>query len=452
MTEVTFHDIGEGMTEAEVLRLYVEPGDDVVNDQPLLEVQTDKMTAEIPSPSAGTVTEIRAAIGDNIEVGQVIMTLSGADSAEDHQQNNAASEVTEASQADSVNHSADVSSPMGRQQGNQKPLRRVLAAPYTRKVARDHEIDIEKIQGTGTDGRVTEADVYEAVSLEQPDVQDPVASPAARKRAREQGIDLHDVHTYDPLGRIRVDDVTQQHSRNIRKDKRTEEIPFKGRRRMIAGKMSHALHTIPHVAHFDEVDVTHLYELKQSLQATHPEKNASMAAFFLKALQKALTEVPIFNAKLDEENEVIQLEKTYNMGIAVDTDEGLIVPVIHHVEDLTINDVHSKMKDAIDKAKKNQLKAAELSGGTFTMSNVGPLGSTGATPIINEPEVALISFHKTQKRPVVRGDNDDIVVRRMMNLSLSFDHRVADGAEAIEFTNCFIKYIENPYLLFVDDM
>lgn len=445
MTDVKFHDIGEGMTEAEVLRFFVAVGDDVMTDDPLLEVQTDKMTAEIPAPASGTIEDIEAAVGDVIEVGQVIMRLSGDETPAEEEPSN-----VESSSADMA--STPTSAPT-QQSAIGKPHTRVLAAPYTRKIAKDHDINIEHIQGTGQDGRVTEADVYEKISLQQsPHVEAPVASPAARKRAREQGIDLTDVHTYDPLGRIRVDDVTQQHTRNMRRDKRTEEIPFKGRRRMIAGKMSHALHTIPHVAHFDEVDVTDLLALKQSLRQTHPEKNASMAAFFLKALQKALEEVPIFNAKLDEENEVIQLEKTYNMGIAVDTNEGLIVPVVPHVEDLRVNEVHTEMKQLIDKAKKNQLKAAELSGGTFTMSNVGPLGSTGATPIINEPEVALISFHKTQKKPVVRGANDDIVVRSMMNLSLSFDHRVADGAEAIEFTNCFMRYIENPYLLFIDDM
>ncbi|HET7657929.1 MAG TPA: dihydrolipoamide acetyltransferase family protein [Bacillales bacterium] len=453
MTDVKLHDIGEGMTEAEILRFFVKVGDSVKADEPLLEVQTDKMTAELPSPAAGTVTAIKAEVGDVVEVGTTIIELDGGQ---------VGSEESEAAPE------AKKEEPSGKKTATIRVPKsdRVLAAPYTRKLAMDHGVDIEKIEGSGPEGRVTEADVNayvngnsEGTSKAEPEVKGserrkpaerPIASPAARKLARQRGVNLSDVRTEDPLGRVRATDVaTHREGAAETTFQEAEEIPFRGRRKAIANKMTQSLYTIPHVTHFDEVDVTELFRVKQSLKATNPEKNVSAAAFFIKALQKALEEVPIFNAKLDEENEVIRLEKTVNIGLATDTEEGLIVPVIHHVEELSLLEIHQQMKTLIQKAKDNQLRAADMSGGTFTISNVGPLGSTGATPIINYPEVGLMAFHKTKKMPVVRGD-DEIVIRQMMNVSMTFDHRVADGAKAVMFTNQFIRYIENPHLLLVE--
>ncbi|HEU5138808.1 MAG TPA: 2-oxo acid dehydrogenase subunit E2 [Bacillales bacterium] len=446
MTDVKLHDIGEGMTEAEILRFFVKVGDTVKVDQPLLEVQTDKMTAELPSPNAGTVTEIKAAEGDVIEVGTTVVVLDG--------------ENGESPKAEEPSPQEKQEKP-GRHKKSAKMriprTGRVLAAPFTRKIARDQDVDIEKIDGTGEDGRVTEEDVKayaggesqeeKKVEAKKAGGDRPMASPAARRLARAKGLELSEIRSNDPLGRVRAEDIRGHQEQQVTEP--VEEIPFRGRRRAIAKKMTQSMYTIPHVSHFDEVDVTELFAVKQSLKTSNPEKNVSAAAFFIKALQKALQEVPIFNAKLDEDNEVIRLEKEYNIGLATDTEEGLIVPVIHNVERLSLLEIHNQMKELIQKAKDNQLKAADMSGGTFTISNVGPMGSTGATPIINYPEVGLMAFHKTKKMPVVRGD-DEIVIRQMMNVSMTFDHRVADGAKAVQFTNRFIEYIESPTLLLVE--
>lgn len=454
MTDVKLHDIGEGMTEAEILRFFVKVGDTVQVDEPLLEVQTDKMTAELPSPAAGTVTAIKAEVSDVVEVGSTIIVLDGVEAGNPKPEQPSAQEKDERSAEPSSKKTTTIRVPKSD---------RALAAPYTRKLAMDHGIDIEKIKGNGPDGRVTEEDVLASAEgtateqeskLEKKDkrsqLESPIASPAARKLARQRGVDLSKVRTKDPLGRVRAEDVkAHQEGVEVHEEVETKEIPFRGRRKAIAKKMAQSIYTIPHVSHFDEVDVTELFAVKKSLKATYPDKNVSAAAFFIKALQKALEEVPIFNAKLDEENEVIRLEKSINIGLATDTEEGLIVPVIHHVEELSLLGIHQQMKELIQKAKDNQLRSADMSGGTFTISNVGPLGSTGATPIINYPEVGLMAFHKTKKMPVVRG-NDEIVIRQMMNVSMTFDHRVADGAKAVMFTNTFIRYIENPHLLLVE--
>ncbi|MFH5777079.1 dihydrolipoamide acetyltransferase family protein [Heyndrickxia oleronia] len=387
--EVKLHDIGEGMTEGEILTYFVKVGDQVLPDQPLVEVQTDKMTAELPSPTAGTVKEILVTEGTNVEVGTTLLIIesSGTKSVQQKVENTP------------MNRNSLTIKKVDRENG---PKRLILAAPYTRKIARELGIDIEDIHGTGPAGRVTDEDVYRYVNQPEPveenknDIQPTIAE--------------------------------------------VEEIPFNGRRKQIASLMSKSLYTIPHVTHFEEVDMTNLLDSKKQLNEAGV--NISVAAFFIKAIQLSLAKYPIFNSVLDEEKGVIKLKKEYNIGIAVDAKEGLIVPVIRHVEQKTLSNIHAEMKDYIDKAQNNTLTKHDISDGTFTISNVGPLGGIGATPIINYPQTALIAFHKTKKKPVVV--NDEIVIRSIMNLSMSFDHRVADGATAVGFTNYFVQLLEQP--------
>ncbi|QQZ08380.1 dihydrolipoamide acetyltransferase family protein [Heyndrickxia vini] len=381
MVEVKLHDIGEGMTEGEIVSYLVKVGDRVQSDQPLVEVQTDKMTAELPSPTTGIVKEILVSEGSLVPIGTTIL-------------------IIESGQTKQVQHEVTVSSNRNKAE---KTNRLILAAPYTRKIARELGIDIEKINGTGPAGRITDEDVYN-----------------------------YGTKAVEPMA-PKIKEVTNN-------EVESDEIPFKGRRKQIASLMSKSLFTIPHVTHFEEVDMTNLLDCKQ--QCKDSGVNVSVAAFFIKAIQLTLIKYPIFNSVLDEDHGVIKLKKEYNIGIAVDVEDGLIVPVIPHVEQKTVKAIHEEMKIAIEKAQNNTLTKADISNGTFTISNVGPLGGIGATPIINHPQTALIAFHKTKKKPVVI--NDEIVIRSMMNLSMSFDHRVADGATAVRFTNEFVHLIENP--------
>ncbi|WP_261130073.1 dihydrolipoamide acetyltransferase family protein [Bacillus sp. Marseille-Q3570] len=413
MIEVKLHDIGEGITEGEITHFHVSPGDVVKIDQPLVEVQTDKVTAELPSPVAGTVKEIKASEGEVVTVGTTIILIEkeGSVPTEDKMPEEPVQVKPEKPvPAAQTEHS------MSAVQSMTRLTRRVLAAPYTRKIARENNVNIEQINGSGPAGRVTEEDVYQFINGGQEQVE-----------TKQEEASVAPAAMTIPVAEAK-------------------EIPFKGRRKQIAQKMTQSLYTIPHVSHFDEVDLTNLLDLKKSLKAADPDgskgMNVSLAAFFVKALQLALRDYPIFNSKLDEENEVIRLEGEVNMGIATDADDGLIVPVVKNVEQKSISSINSEMKELINKAKTNKLKPSEMKGGTFTISNVGPLGSTGATPIINHPEVGLMAFHKTKKMPVVI--NDEIVIRSIMNVSMTFDHRVADGATAVAFTNRFMHYIENP--------
>ncbi|MDQ0218733.1 2-oxo acid dehydrogenase subunit E2 [Peribacillus cavernae] len=394
MLEVKLHDIGEGMTEGEILHYFVKPGDQVQSDQPLVEVQTDKMTAELPSPGSGVIKEIIINPGATVTVGTTLLIIENDDKRANQQQ-------VEATQSLPTNSNT-----------------RILAAPYTRKIAREHGIGLDDVKGTGPGGRIIDDDVYRFIK--QKEKQTTIASqvlPSTESNQRKEAVPV-----------------------------KASSIPFKGRRKLIAKKMAQSLYTIPHVTHFEEIDMTELLTLVKELKQL--EKPISVPAFFVKAITIALSDFPVFNAKLDEEKERIHLESEYNIGIATDSKDGLIVPVIHQANQKTIKDIHREMKSMIKKAQENSLTSKEISGGTFTISNVGPLGSIGATPIINYPETGLIAFHATKEKPaVVRGE---IVIRSIMNISMSFDHRVADGATAVAFTNRFKEMIEYPNLLLLE--
>lgn len=401
--EVKFHDIGEGMNEGEILTYFVEVGEKVTVDQPLVELQTDKMVAEIPAPTAGTIKAIHFESGETVTVGTVIMEI-------DNGKENTVHEAAGKMEKETIPQTTEQkTSPKSR-------YKRILAAPYTRKIARDQGIDIEEVQGTGPAGRVTEEDISQFVNKSSSETTE-------------------------------VDNGVMIHAATSQEEQPAETIPFKGVRKQIAKKMSHSLQTIPHVTHFEEVDLTNVLTLRSELKQAG--ENISVVAFFLKAIAITLKEYPIFNAQLDEENEVIRLAKDYNIGLATDTEAGLMVPVLPQVNKKSLRNIHTEMKALTKKAQDGKLTATDMKNGTFTISNVGPLGGTGATPIINHPQTGIMALHKTKKVPVVMED-EEIAIRSMMNLSLSFDHRVADGAMAVAFTNRFVELIEEPKKLLLE--
>ena len=403
MIEVKLHDVGEGMTEGEIAHYLVQVGDHVTTDQPVVEVATDKMVAELPAPVSGIVKEIIIPVGQTVQVGTTLLHIEASNASE--------VPVAVTPEVSRVSEPAPVA--VAAPPAQASPSKRVLATPYTRKIARDHGIDIEAVTASDPSGRVSEDDVLRFVN----------AAVAPQE-------------TISPI----VEEVTQQQTP-------PEMIPFRGIRKQIAKKMTQSLYTIPHVTHFEEVDMTRLLALRAEWKAAG--RNININAFFIKALIVALKDYPVFHAKLDEANECIRLEQDFHFGMATETPDGLMVPVIRHADQLSLTELHDQLIALQQRAQHGALRAADLKPSTFTMSNVGPLGSTGATPIINYPETALIAFHKTKKRACVDED-DQIVVRSMMNLSMSFDHRVADGATAVAFTNRFVSLIEHPTTLLLE--
>ncbi len=412
MIEVKLHDIGEGMTQADILSFFVKKGDKVKPDEPLVEVQTDKMTAEIPAPLAGVIKEILVKEGETIPVGTTLFILE------------AESAGKETMTSTKTTHTNTSTKAVDSTREHQPPTKinsfRIMAAPYTRKIARDAGVDIEQIEGTGPAGRITDEDVCRFIENKE--------QPAPKVEVKEQPV--------------------QTKTESTKYQEPSTTIPFRGRRKQIGKKMSQSLFTIPHCTHFEEVDVTNILELREIWKKSY--QSISATALFLKAISIALKDYPIFNARLNEEEETIELIKEHHIGIATDTEDGLIVPVIRNVERKSLKEIHADLKDLTKKAQDNKLSMKELTGGSFTISNVGPLGgSIGATPIINQPEVGLISFHKTKKRPVVNAQ-EEIVIRSIMNISMSFDHRVADGATAVAFTNRLTQLLEEPKLLMLE--
>ncbi|HSO57346.1 MAG TPA: dihydrolipoamide acetyltransferase family protein [Paenisporosarcina sp.] len=403
MLEVKLHDIGEGMTEGEVIHYFVKVGDSVSIDQPLVEVQTDKMVAELTSPCSGIVKKIIIEPGETVQVGTSLIYIEAAGAVKSQQKSQPESKQTVKKQVQ----------PNGQTEKSSQPtFSRVLAAPYTRKIARENNINLEDVQATDPSGRVTEEDVYRFIKAQQ---------------TSEESIHV--------VPQVAINKEIP------------DEIPFKGIRKKIAEKMTKSLFTIPHVTHFDEVDMTNLFKMREQLKASG--ESIGVAAFLIKALVIALKDFPIFNAELDEENSRILLKKNYHIGLATNTDSGLIVPVLHDADKKSIKDIHTEVKGLTERAIAGKLQPFEMQNSTFTVSNVGPLGSTGATPIINYPETALIAFHKTKKRPIVN-DHDEIVIGHIMTLSMAFDHRVADGATAVAFTNRFASLIEQPHKLMME--
>ncbi|WP_202078461.1 dihydrolipoamide acetyltransferase family protein [Caldalkalibacillus salinus] len=451
MYEMKLHDIGEGMTEGEVVQHLVQVGDDVEVDQPVMEVQTDKVCAELPSPVAGKVSEITVQVGDIVSVGSTILVIDEAAAGSQQPEQNTADSPHHIAQDDQDSHS-NHQPPGDAALNSQERLRNVMAAPYTRKVARDYGIQIEQIKGTGPKGRITLTDVErhahasDSSHLEVASAQEAVSLPL------NDGAQVGNNQNPSP------DHTVGETVQSVPSEGKV--IPFKGRRKQIANKMTQSMFTIPHVTHFDKIDMTHLLKIKQEFEAqattqtTHnlieedvkPTK-ISIMAFVLKAIAVSLQQHTIFNAKLNEDKEEIYLEPHVNLGVAVDSEEGLIVPVIPEVESKSILEINALMKQLTKKAQQNELSPQELKGGTFTVSNVGPIGSMFATPIINHPEVGLLAFHQMEDMPVVR--NNEIVIRSILNFSMSFDHRVADGVAAVQFTNQIKHLLENPMQLFV---
>ena len=409
MVEVILHDIGEGMTQADILSFFVKPGDEVKPDQPLVEVQTDKMVAEIPAPTAGTVKELKVQTGECVKVGSILLTIEATS-----KQPVKVEGSTAPSESKTQNKVLHI----------EKSEKRTMAAPFTRKIARELGVDLNEIKGSGPAGRITDSDVKAAYEkMKNPDiqmvteVQTPIEEPQTLVSMEEE------------ISKPTV-------------------IPYRGRRKQIGQKMAQSLYSIPQCTHYEEIDVTNLLSMRTEWKQV--KKNVSATAYFIKAISIALKEYPIFNATLIEKEELIHLHNEHHIGIATDTEDGLIVPVIKNVEKKSLTQIHEELKDLTVKAQQNKLTIKEMTGSTFTISNVGPLGgSIGATPIINPPEVGLVAFHKTKKRPIVN-DQDEIVVRSMMNISMSFDHRVADGATAVAFTNKLSSLIEKPNLLMLE--
>ncbi len=390
-------DIGEGVAEGEIIKWMAKEGDSVKEDQPIVEVMTDKVNVQIPAPRSGKVVKILVKEGDTAKVGQTIMVID--DGSAGGPQPAPAPQAPSASQAHQAPQPQFASASPG-----------VLATPATRRLARELGVDIGSVTGSGPQGRVTDDDIRR-FSSSPGTGPSTVAVQAAKPPSTHGGEE--------------------------------ELVPLKGVRKTISERMLKSLQTSAQVTHVDEVDVTELVVLREAFRGSAEKRGVRLTylPFIIKAVVPALKEFPYVNSSLDEQNGNVVLKKYYNFGIATDTEQGLVVPVVKDVDTKDVFELAGEIERLAEKARHGQLTLEEVHGGTFTITNVGAIGGLFATPIVNVPEVAILGLHKIAKRPVVRDGR--IEVRDMTYLSLSFDHRVVDGAYAARFTSRVIETIQD---------
>ena len=432
MQEFKLPDLGEGMQEAEVVEWLVKPGDTLKLDQTMVKVETDKAVVEIPSPVAGRVSEIRVQDGQVAKVGDVLVVFENATSANGGSSTPLQSFTT----VPAASQSANAPSPTPLAQ-TPTTKQRVLAAPAVRKLAFELGIDLEQVTPSNSNGRVSIEDVR---------------SYAERDRASSKL-----PASLVPVGHEEaVQPASQAPSTIIQKIEQTvtpaqdERQPLKGLRKRIAEHMERSWRTIPHATAFDEVDGGALAALRETLKPIAEKRGVRLTyiPLLIKLLIPLLKEFPIFNASLDEERHEIIYKRSYHIGVATASPEGLLVPVLRNADRLTLLEIANSLEQLIEGAKKRTLSLPEVSGSTFTLNNVGSFGGSTGTPIINYPEVAILAVGRLQDKAIVQ--QGTVIVRPMMPLTLTFDHRLIDGAMAGAFLARFKELVENPQQLMLD--
>lgn len=426
--EFKLPDLGEGIHEGEIIEVLVHEGDKVEDGQTVLIIETDKATAEVPSPVTGTVKEIRVRPGQTVRVGEVLIVFLKEGEPEGKEEEGQ-KKVEGTPPASGIRQATAAAMPLS------MPSRGpVAAAPSTRRLARELGIDINQVKPTGPGDRVTPEDVHAfAEGSKRPEGKTPPRVPL--KKAEEllppksPGPEAPALPAFDREGRV-------------------ERIPLRSVRRTTAKHIAIAWSQIPHVTHTDVADLTHLeaFRRKHKQQVEAQGGVLSVTVFAVKAVAAALKKFPLFNSSIDMESEEIIIKHYHNIGFAVDTDRGLLVPVIRDVDCKSLFDLAVELKELSEKTRQGKATREDLSGGTFTITNIGPMGGTGLSPIINYPEVAILGMAQARLQPVVTGDEKhyEIVPRLMLPLGITFDHRVLDGAEGARFLNMIVEELQNP--------
>ncbi|KYG69566.1 pyruvate dehydrogenase [Bdellovibrio bacteriovorus] len=434
--DIKLPELGEGVTEGELVKWLVKPGDSVKADQAIAEVLTDKATVEVPTPVAGVVKDLKFKTGEVVKVGSTMITLEGgagaAPSAPAAQPPAGAQrEVPASAHANfAAAHSAQSSS-AATAAAHPAPGAifppvadsKVLATPATRRLAREMGVDINSLGGTGLAGRVTREDVLSAKGGAPAQAKAPASAP---------GMSIPKPAYQGPAGAAE------------------ERVPLIGIRKKIAENMQRSKHVIPHFTIMDEAKVDAMVAMRESLKE-HAEKHGTKITYLpivMKALIATIREFPMFNASIDDAAGEIVYKKYFNLGFAADTPNGLVVPVIKNADQKTILEISKEILDLSKRARDGKLKPDEMKGATITVTNIGSIGGTYATPVINHPEVAILGMYKIDEKPVIK--DGQLKAIKVMNYTMTADHRLIDGAVAARFLAAFIARIENPGKLLVE--
>jgi 2-oxoglutarate dehydrogenase E2 component (dihydrolipoamide succinyltransferase) len=413
MTDIRVPDLGESVTEATVAQWFKQEGDAVEADEPLVELETDKVTLEVPAPASGVIAQIAVKQGDTVQVGSILGSIS--EGAAPPKEPKPVTEEIPSPERRPAEERA-VESKGGRAAGAGTGGEHV--APSVRRIAEEHDLDLTKVNGSGRGGRVTKADALAALERRgEEEREEPSRVPAAEARR-------------EPAARPEVRE-------------REERVPMTRLRQTIARRLKEAQNSAAMLTTFNEVDMSHIMavraEYKDMFERRHNVRLGFMS-FFVKACVVALREIPAVNAEIEDKD--IIYKNYYDIGVAVGTERGLLVPVMRDADRLSLADIEKKINDFGRRARDGQISLEELQGGTFTISNGGVYGSLLSTPILNAPQSGILGMHKIEQRAVVI--NGEITVRPMMYVALSYDHRIVDGKEAVTFLVRVKENLEDP--------
>ena len=428
--EFKLPDLGEGIHEGELRKWLIKEGDAVKEHQPIASIETDKAVVELPSPKNGTILKLHFKEGETIKVGDVVVTIGESG------EKASSAPATKAPVAQSLSvpparriakGATGAVGELEEAPDEEEPQRQVAAAPKTpvsivealpavRKIAQQLGVDLAKVHGTGAGGRITEADVRNASGK---------ASPAGTVVRTAPRI------TFEDYGRVL-------------------RIPLKGLRKTISENLTRAFQTTVPVTHMDEIDVTDLWDIRQKRKKMAEDKGYPLTflPFVAKAAVIALKEHPYVNSSLDDASGEIVVKQYFNVGFAVDTTDGLIVPVVKGCDQRSILEIAKDLYLKSEATRSREIQLEDLRGGTFTITNIGTIGGTHATPIINHPECAILALGAIKDKPVVV--EGKVEVRKILPISLTFDHRIIDGAEAARFANDLKKHLEDPTLMLLE--
>ncbi len=500
--EFEFPDTGEGVTEGTFLEWLVEEGEEVEEDQAVAEVETDKAVVDVPAPASGIIKELKAEPGDKVKVGQVILVMekdggkkeTGAETGEEEPEE---VEIDEKEESEEAETSEGKTGNRETRSATPETSGKILALPKVRHMARERGVDLASIR---TGERITKEEVLEAAGgakesagekggkpesgKPQEDVssrgkdatggrkdvkQTPgnvLATPSVRKLARQEGVDISTVEGSGRRGKITRDDVmnaaeggkgeevgqepdsgagpepVSSGGKTVSTEEgEVERVPMTGIRKTVAERMKKSKFTAPHVTHVEKADVTELVELREE-KKEEVDVHLTYLPFIMKAAMLALRDFPELNAELDEEEDEVVLKKYYSFNIAVDTEQGLMVPVVEEVDEKSILELAEDIAGKAERAREGELSASEMQGGTFSITNIGVIGGEAFTPIINYPQTAILGIGKiSETAEVIEGE---VEPRYTVKLSLSYDHRVVDGATAARFMNRVVENLEDP--------
>lgn len=419
--EFRFPDVGEGIAEGELKKWLVKEGEEVKQDQALCEVETDKAVVELPSPIAGAILKLMAKEGEQIKVHSVLAVIGAKGEKIELKPTTEIAKV-KIEQVEIAERKIEA-----KQITEEKKEKEVIgtlvpiATPSTRKLAREMGVELSRVIATGANGKITDEDVKRAGSGKGMEL---------TKTGEEKKVEAKEKFDFEKEGSVK-------------------RIPIKGIRKIVGEKMKKAFDTIPFAVHMEEIDATELVKVreKEKIAAEKQGIKLTYLPFIIKAVCLALKKHQFFNASIDENSQEIVLKEYYNIGIAVDTEEGLMVVVVKNSDKKSILELAKELQELGKKARERKVSLEELHGHTFTITNIGSFGGIFSVPIINYPDCAILGVHRIKKR--VEVIDGKIELRDMLNVSLPFDHRIADGADAGEFVNAIKEQLENPNSLLI---